>query len=203
MECKECKKVFTRKDNLVRHIKTKCKTAKHIQLPSNEIFCQPCQKNCSARAWSSHLRSNLHKENTSSKREDGVDIINSAFQERIVSYRVRALEFYINIVLFLNDYTPKIIRLIKYELEKHHCIKLNLELYGFYYCGKTGLYEVKSFNTQFQIVCKSSNLEEILSQFYATIDRKADELAERESGEAYLHFNNYLQFLSIFPFAYF
>jgi hypothetical protein len=153
---------------------------------SKEIFCQSCEMNCPSRSWSSHLRSKLHKDNTSSKRENGVDVISSAFKERIISYRIHALEFYINIISFLNDYTPKIIRLIQHELQRHTCVKLNLELYGFYYCKKMDVYEVKSFNTQFQVVCQGSDLEEILNQFYAVMDKKADELAERESGMVYL-----------------
>jgi hypothetical protein len=184
MECSKCHRKFNRRDNLRRHVKNSCKkqTGQQRNKRQGEKYCNFCKKNVPRNEWSGHLRTNTHKNNSSSRHSEGVEIINSAFQERIISYRIQSLEMCVNIIEFFKNYSPKITHILEKEIAKHTCVKFNMELFGYYFCETSQLHTVKSFNTSFQIVCSSTDMGEILTEMIAVIDRKADEMAERESG---------------------
>ena len=60
-----------------------------------------------------------------------------------------------------------------------------MELFGLYFLIDEGNRETKSFNTAFQIVCKSSSIDEIYDNFASTIFEKAGDFLERKSGMLY------------------
>lgn len=111
----------------------------------------------------------------------GVEIIKSAFQERIISFKILTEGFFINIQHFLQDILSKITSLIEEQLEKHTCVKANLELFGLYLNPLTEAKEIKSFNTTFRIFCSDLD-DKILQDMFKVIDQKADEFAEKDSG---------------------
>lgn len=133
--------------------------------------------------WSNHLRSNVHKNNiVIISTTNGVEIVKSAFQQRIVSYRIHSDNFHVNVVEFFNNISIKVFELIKDNVRTYTCIKLNMELFGLYFNPKTELQDIKSFNTPFKIICSGSNILSIIEEMSKMIDQKADELAERDSG---------------------
>lgn len=76
----------------------------------------------------------------------------------------------------------KTIETIEKELQKHSCIKINLELFGLYLNPNDGNHNIKSFNTPFKIICNNSDIKTNLDEMNQIVDRKADEFAEKDSG---------------------
>lgn len=142
--------------------------------------------------WSYHLRTNKHKNNTTTQTDDdGVEIVKSAFQQRIITYKVITNNFYVSVVEYMNEIMFKTVKLIEDEVEKHTCIKINLELFGLYLNPNDESHHVKSFNTPFRVICSSSNIMTDVDEMIQIIDRKADEMAERDSGNL-LFYNTYI-----------
>ena len=135
-----------------------------------------------------HLKSNQHKKHVGIILQKNVEKINSAFKNRIVSYKVTTDGFYINIMDFFEEILDKVKKILTEELVKHFAIKFNIELFGIYFNPTHESYEVKSFNTAFRVVCNSSEFETDLSEMIQIIDRKSDEIAEKNSGKIICHF---------------
>lgn len=91
----------------------------------------------------------------------------------------------------MNEIMFKTVKLIEDEVEKHTCIKINLELFGLYLNPNDESHHVKSFNTPFRVICSSSNIMTDVDEMIQIIDRKADEMAERDSGNL-LFYNTYI-----------
>lgn len=152
----------------------------------NQKFCNDCSKTVKQSLWASHLRTNLHKNNVKrSFNLDGVETIKSAFQQRIITYRIAATKIFINIQEFFVEIFPKIIHLMEQDLQRHTCIKLNLELFGYYFNPTNETHDVKSFNTPFQVICKSTDKQGTIDKMISIIDRKSDEMAEKDSGKKF------------------
>lgn len=134
------------------------------------------------RIWGSHLRSNAHKNKSLIPKEKNVEIIKSAFQQRIVSYRVSSEGFFINIKTFFENVKPTVVNLLREAIIKHTCIKFNLELFGLYLNPSNGMQDVKSFNTPFEVAYPSSKVDEICDDMFQIMEVKASEFAERDSG---------------------
>ena len=110
--CDKCAKTFTKKCNLLRHIRQVCdvnlgegtsnqttvrekrddasaNSAKRARKESSTVWCDICSKDIKLAAFQGHLRSNEHKTKACcTGPEDGVDVIRSTFKERVVSYRI-------------------------------------------------------------------------------------------------------------------
>lgn len=153
--------------------------------PNNSLkkYCSSCDLEFDTTLWNSHLKSNRHKANCCQTFEDGVEIINSAFKRRIISYKVSSRRFHISIKNFQEEIKTKTLRLIQCELTKHISVKVSFELFSLYFSPVTTTEEIKSQNTRFQVVSQTSNLEELYENLFEIIDGKADEFAERDSGK--------------------
>ena len=169
-----------------------------IYFSEEEKYCELCRKFIKSRLWASHLRTNIHKNHGTITKRKGVEIVKSAFQERIISYRILADGFFINIQKFLDTILPQVISLIEEELQKHTCVKVNLELFGLYLNPTTEAKEIKSFNTTFRIFCSDLD-EKILQEMFKVIDQKSEEFAEKDSG-MYINIFFYIIDIKLFFF---
>lgn len=115
-------------------------------------------------------------------------MINSAFKERIISYKLTVPGIHINVQDFCNQLFPNIKKVLDMELNKHQCLKINMELFGLYYNPTTDVHTIKSFNTPYRIFCYGSEVFIECSEMFEIMDRKADELVERDSGIYELYF---------------
>jgi Zinc finger, C2H2 type. len=100
--CNVCSKTFTRSDNLRRHERESCKPlnvsepeAKRVKLHHDNqspvvetINC--CGKEIPKSQIYAHRRTLEHRTVSCTPKCDGVQIINSAFKCRIISYRVQS-----------------------------------------------------------------------------------------------------------------
>lgn len=159
-------------------------TVEQTFFKKKERFCEDCNKNVGVHTWNAHLKTNLHKNNSTIKYGNGIDMIRSAFKCRIASYKIYSQKYHVDIKNFLNEARENIFLLIRQKQQQHQSIKVNAELFGVYYSPTLKNMSVKSFNTPFFIVVESTDLEEIYGDLLKIISSKADELPERDSGKS-------------------
>lgn len=88
-KCNNCNKEFVLKLNLNKHLVV-CAKAKFIS-KNNVRHCEHCNVDILSGNYSSHLRSNTHKKKVIEQHHhlfNNVKILKSAFQSRIITYRI-------------------------------------------------------------------------------------------------------------------
>ncbi|XP_074037614.1 uncharacterized protein [Leptinotarsa decemlineata] len=192
--CDRCGKSFSRKDNMRRHQMQSCRPDNDAGPPAKrprvdsaqpsavQELCNYCNRMVPVNRMNSHLKTLEHRTNSCTEFEDGVKIINSAFKYRIVSYRVESKNPHSDYQSFFNEVRHKVVTLIDRMVQVHNTLKVNMELFGRYILQTQEILEVKSFNSQNQIVDQSNNLEEVYRTFVDTLSAKAVEFQERDSG---------------------
>ncbi|KAF5290340.1 hypothetical protein FQA39_LY14723 [Lamprigera yunnana] len=108
--CPHCGKGFSRKDNVIRHMRFTCLNVKknklepkeqpkhrmemsakrkreNIDFSQHKIVCPECNEEISQSCYQPILRTNRQKANACRFLEDGVNIIRSALENRLMSYR--------------------------------------------------------------------------------------------------------------------
>ncbi|XP_074039510.1 uncharacterized protein [Leptinotarsa decemlineata] len=192
--CDRCGKSFSRKDNMRRHQMQSCRPDNDAGPPAKrprvdsaqpsavQELCNYCNRMVPVNRMNSHLKTLEHRTNSCTEFEDGVKIINSAFKYRIVSYRVESKNPHSDYQSFFNEVRHKVVTLIDRMVQVHNILKVNMELFGRYVLQTQEILEVKSFNSQNQIVDQSNNLEEVYRTFVDTLSAKAVEFQERDSG---------------------
>lgn len=108
--------------------------------------------------------------------------LRSAFQSRIVSYRVTTTNYHVNVVVFMNEVKSKIVPLLERQVSKFHSVKCNFELFGYFVLENQELEDIKMFNTKNEIATVGSDLNALYDSFTGILDEKVSEFAERESG---------------------
>ncbi|XP_063537662.1 uncharacterized protein LOC134747016 isoform X1 [Cydia strobilella] len=159
-------------------------------------FCVSCSTTVEKKSWVGHLRSNKHKTKSNSIQEicDGVDLIQSAFRNRIATYRISAHNDQIScsIDIFLNSIRDQIKLLFNKSLQKHTCIKVNVELFGMFMLFKNNTQSMKSFGTKNKVLYQSYDFERYYDEVINSLKKKVDEFQERDSGWTFLH-NSHLE----------
>lgn len=128
-----------------------------------------------------------------SSKDNDIAMIKAAFKNRIISYKVNNKKYYINVRDFLTEIKDKILAIIENAVQKHFSIKVNVKLFGMYLLDTKHFCEIKSFNTRNEIVLNSSDVEQLYNDFAATLEVKADQFQECDSGNSKFT-SNYLIF---------
>lgn len=145
--------------------------------------CENCQIEIPKNEYQYHIRTNLHKSNCILKSEfEHVDIIATAFKNRIMTYRLNPSEEYLTPESFLMDSQEHIMKVIINSLIKHNCIKVNFELFAYFVQPKSGEQQLKSFNTKYEVVYQSTDISQLLININNIFERKVTELQSCESG---------------------
>lgn len=157
-------------------------------------FCSVCKINVSSGNWFTHLRTNKHKNNSIIPLDDKIEIIDTCFKGRIVSYRIKAYENNINDYpeSFLNSIKKEVNSLIDNSLQKHTSVKVNFDYYGIFLMYKNDVQELKSFATKNIIVHCNYNFDLMFQNFSVQLLKKIEEFQERDSGWSFLH-NSHLE----------
>lgn len=134
-------------------------------------------------AYIGHMKSLMHKATSCTNVDDGIEVVDSAFKCRIISYRVSAQRHHICYRDFFGEVADKIKKLLVQERRKHRSIKVNMELFGRFIHQTKKLVEVKSFNTANKVVTEASGIDSIYDDFAQTMETKAEEFEERDSGK--------------------
>jgi hypothetical protein len=75
-----------------------------------------------------------------------------------------------------------VLQLIKLCVEKHTCVKINLELFGFYKLPGQNLRDLKSFITRSEVVNEGVDLNNLYNSLSNVIDARSSEFNENNSG---------------------
>lgn len=166
---------------------TPAKVMKREQQNSSDQQCTSCQITIPSRSFIQHHRSNVHKSNCCDPVEvDGVFSIETAFKSRIASYRIPALHQTLDYGMFMNEIKEKVLQLVTSSIYKHGSIKINVELFGYYYLKSSGEFSIKSFNTRNEIITVATNLDQKYDSLKDIVLNKAQEFNENKSGKAFI-----------------
>lgn len=148
------------------------------------FFCPECK--VYVRNYSSHKKSNLHKSNCLVQSSfPNAQIITSAFQNRIISYKVnpkRKDEIAPEVFLIAPATCKTVYQILKTYLKKHISIKVNFELFVSYVLPKNDKTSMKSFKTKFAIVVQSTNISMFYKHSVENLLVKCSEFEMAESG---------------------
>lgn len=145
------------------------------------VFCKDCQINVPKLA--SHKKSYLHKSNCLLQDEfENVQIIATAFKNRIVSYKINPRKNFLIPEQFLTDILPTAYNLIKKSLKKHCSLKVNFELFATYNLPKNETSSLKSFNTKYNVVLQSTDVTQMYYEMSNVLALKCIEFEQAESG---------------------
>lgn len=146
-------------------------------------FCTVCSLSVDNKRWMGHLRSNAHKNKNIILYSENVQIIQTAFQNRIASYRITATEEAdICLSKFFDNNRLQIKSLIDQSLEVHTCIKVNFELFSMFLLHKNDSQELKSFLTKNFTIHLNYDFDVLFTGVVSSIMKKIEEFQERDSG---------------------
>ena len=109
-------------------------------------------------------------------------VLQSAFKCRIVSYRVTPSDTHLHVADFMDNVKPKVLPLIRSQLGKFKSLKVNFELFGYFFLETKERDDVKCFNTKNEILTMGSDLEDVFQSITGVLDAKVAEFQERDSG---------------------
>ena len=186
--CVVCKKNFKSSDKLLVH-QLSVHNVKVDWIP--EKWCECCQEEVAATAWSYHLRTNAHKKNSAQPVNNLVKTVKSIFNERIETLMFEnENDTVLDINTFFTTIKNTLILSLADLLAKHLAIKVNCELFcEFMKRNDTEdeiLISIKSFQTKMVILQQSSNFEIFWKNALDKIQTKMQEFQERDSGWALL-----------------
>ena len=146
-------------------------------------FCEIC--NVKVSNLSAHKKSNIHKANNLLQTEfHNVQIIATAFKNRIISYRINSDLLNVSPENFLFEVSETVINLIKQSLKIHKSIKVNFEFFVKYLLPKNSEVSLKSFNTKYEVIVLNSDLRYMYTKFVNKLINKCAEFELSESGWA-------------------
>ncbi|XP_060530461.1 uncharacterized protein LOC132704468 [Cylas formicarius] len=134
--------------------------------------------------WQGHLRTLAHRQKCSVVQEPGVEMIQTSFRNRIVTYRLASTVNPTDVKGFLDHLRSKILTLVESNVRRYGNVKVGMELFGNFLLQTKEQEEVKSFNTKYRLVSGNTDLEELYVQFVDILATKASEFQERDSGWA-------------------
>lgn len=149
---------------------------------SNTEYCNACNQIVPLNRYQGHLRSLQHKANSCVNIREGVEIVQTAFQKRIISYRFSAARKHLDYGEFFCELKEKVFQVMEYEIVKHKALKINAEVFGRYIHQAQELVDVKSFNTAYKVINEGADKDEIWTDFIDVMKTKASEFEESESG---------------------
>lgn len=152
-------------------------------------FCSVCKITVDNRRWAGHVRSTVHKNNSTTHLADNVEIIKSAFKGRITSYRIVASsdELYLTTDSFLSNIRNQVKSLLDGALNVQTCVKVNFEVFCTYLMFKNDQSEVKSFNTKNYIIHFNYDFNKIYNDTVSKLIKKIDDFQSRDSGWGFLN----------------
>lgn len=149
-------------------------------------FCTVCNTSIERSHWSGHLRSTTHKNRNISHFCEGVEVIHSAFRNRIASYRIFDLYENYCLELFLNSIRDKIKTLVDKSLKEHISLKINFEYFALFLMVKNDSQEIKSFGTKNYTIHQNYEYDSLITQVRNALVKKIEEFQDRDSGWTFL-----------------
>ncbi|KAJ8929999.1 hypothetical protein NQ314_017254 [Rhamnusium bicolor] len=156
---------------------------------ANMVNCTKCDVLIPYGKMAAHQRTVTHKQNCDTiVLGDNIELIQTAFKNRIATYRIKHEDVTdlnsTSVESFFQSIKEKVLLLIESVLkEQKSCIKIYFELFGWYMIstkeeeeGKDEVrQEIKSFNSEYQTVSISTDLEELYTNFCDILKTKSEE----------------------------
>ncbi|KAK4881338.1 hypothetical protein RN001_004657 [Aquatica leii] len=114
--------------------------------------------------------------------DEGIQIIQSAFQDRLMSYKLSPSNQHVKVVDLMNEFSEKISSLMNKQVAKFRNVKVNCELFGLYTLKQQEVLDIKSFQTKYEILSPGTDVAELYKKFVEILDRKESEFQEKDSG---------------------
>lgn len=147
-------------------------------------FCSVCNIVVNFRRWCNHLRTNKHKNNSTTRFNDDVEMIHSCLKGRITSYRITTPNTEINIYpeSFLKSINDQVKSLIDSSLKKHYSVKINFEYFAYFLMFKNDVQDLKFFATKNNNIHFNYNCKSIYEKAGLMLLKIIDDFQERDSG---------------------
>jgi hypothetical protein len=149
---------------------------------SNMTTCVACNISVPTTHFLAHQRTLEHRSKSCMPLSDGVEIVESAFKSRIITYRVKSNSEHINYSTFFEEVQPIVKRLVVDQLDIHKTLKINMIVVGRYLLPSQDLFSDKSFNTTNLNVSVGSDLDAIYNEFVEAMKVQSTEFQEKDSG---------------------
>lgn len=153
-------------------------------------FCASCNTTVPNKSWVGHFRSNLHKQNSYTiKHSDGVEIITSAFRNRIVTYKIVAIDDLQlgSLDRFFDEIRNKLKSLLDDFLTTHISAKVNFEHFATFLKFSDNSQAIKSFGTKNKILCSSYDFDILYIELLNYLKKSIEEFETRDSGWTFLN----------------
>lgn len=204
--CGNCGTSFTRLDNLQRHkIRVVCKRksdesaessngappskknksdidSHSVASTSTDIYCTYCKVSVPKNRMAAHVRTLLHRTNSSTTVGGGVKLVQSAFKNRICSYRISSSDSHTDLKLFFSDIKSSVLNVLEEMASIHRTLKVHMEVFASYYLETQEISSIKSFNTPNKIVDEGCDITEIYEEMVSVMVSKSSEFDEKDSG---------------------
>ena len=139
-----------------------------VSIPKNQVLA--------------HQRTLQHKSKSCVRVSHGVQLVQSAFKNRIATYHVSSDTEHIDFSLFFDEIKTKVLRLIDEVLQIQNSIKVNMVVVARYFLASQDVLDEKSFNTTNAIVTLGSDLDDVYQSFVAAMKTQSTEFQEKDSG---------------------
>lgn len=194
--CEDCGTSFSRSYNMLRHKKESCMarfanrdiaSAKQRRIDgtastSRMINCVTCNVSVPSNQMTSHKRTSNHRNMSCLPLSPGIQIVESAFKSRIVTYRISSENEHIDYPLFFEEIKPKVINAISDIVSARGALKINMVVTGRYLLPTQDVISEKSFNTCNEIVTLASDLDYVYGSFVEAMKVQSTEFQEKDSG---------------------
>lgn len=130
------------------------------------------------------MNSLSHKDKICIAVEDGVQMVQHAFERKITTFRIPVQSSDTDVDEFLRYCKGKVLNLLKKKLDDLRAVKVQLELFGLYFQPLGEKEETKSFNTKSVVISGHYESDNIVSTLYDVMKTKASEFEHKESGKA-------------------
>ncbi|XP_072931917.1 uncharacterized protein [Epargyreus clarus] len=165
-------------------------TSSDINLTDNgKVMCDVCQRLVSKRYFANHIKSNIHKNNIfkSHSTQANVSVIESAFGQRIISYRIKSkLNESVDTLktpeLFFNSIKDNICSLIEESIKMHILFKINFILHANFTQQTKDLTNTFDFQTCNYTVSQGDDLNIFFSSLIETLSNKISSFEKKDSG---------------------
>lgn len=159
-------------------------------------FCAICSISVGRKCWTGHLRSNAHKRNNENFVKlhcEGIELVSTAFRNRIATYRILADERdFSSIDGFFNSIGDKLKTLLDSCFDKNICFKINLEYFAKFILFKNNTEEIKSFLSKNKVLYQNYDFDVFFSNITTLFKEKVESFEHQDSGWSFLH-NSHLE----------